>query len=51
MFHTTDIEEGWDGTHNGTPLPQAAYVYKCRYRDQLTPTGYQNVTGTVTLLR
>ena len=51
VFHTTDIEEGWDGTHNGTPLPQAAYVYKCRYRDQLTPTGYQNVTGTVTLLR
>ena len=51
VFHTTDIEQGWDGTHNGEPLPQAAYVYKCRYRDQLTPTGYQTLTGTVTLLR
>ena len=51
VFHTTDIEQGWDGTHEGRPLPQAAYVYKCRYRDQLTPSGYQSVTGTVTLLR
>ena len=51
VFHTTDINEGWDGTHDGQPLPQAAYVYKCRYRDEVTPTGYQNVTGTVTLLR
>ena len=51
VFHTTDINQGWDGTHDGIPLPQAAYVYKCRYRDQLTPNGYQNLTGTVTLLR
>ena len=51
VFHSTDINQGWDGTHDGKPLPQAAYVYKCRYRDQLTPSGYQNVTGTVTLLR
>ncbi len=51
VFHTTDINQGWDGTHDGTPLPQATYVYKCRYRDQLTPSGYQNLTGIVTLLR
>ena len=51
VFHTTDINQGWDGTHDGRPLPQAAYVYKCRYRDQITPNGYQNITGTVTLIR
>lgn len=51
VFHTTDIDEPWDGTHDGRPLPQAAYVYKCRYRDQLTPNGWQSLTGTVTLLR
>ena len=51
VFHTTDIDQGWDGTHDGVPLPQAAYVYKCRYRDEVTPSGYQTVTGTVTLLR
>ena len=51
VFHTTDIEQGWDGTHDGVPLPQAAYAYKCRYRDQLTPSGFQSLVGTVTLLR
>ena len=51
VFHTTDIDQGWDGTHDGKPLPQAAYVYKCRYRDEVTPTGYQTKTGTVTLIR
>ena len=51
VFHTKDIDQGWDGTHEGNPCPQAAYVYKCRYRDQLTPEGYQTLTGTVTLLR
>ncbi len=51
VFHTTDLDQGWDGTHDGVPLPQAAYVYKCRYRDELTPTGYQSLTGIVTLLR
>ena len=51
VFHTTDIDEGWDGTSDGRPLPQATYVYKCHYRDQITPNGWQSKTGTVTLLR
>ncbi len=51
MFHTTDIDEAWDGTSGGTVCPQGSYVYKCRYRDEVTPSGYQTVTGTVTLLR
>ena len=51
VYHSTDLEEGWDGTRDGSPMPQATYVYKCRYRDQLTPDGWQTTTGTVTLLR
>ena len=51
MFHSNDIEEGWDGTKNGQPCQQGSYVYKCRYRDQATPKGYQQAAGTVTLLR
>ena len=51
VFHSTDIDEGWDGTNDGRPLPQATYVYKCHYRDQITPNGWQSKTGTVTLLR
>lgn len=51
VFHSTDVDEGWDGTHEGRPCRQGAYVYKCRYRDGVTPGGWQVVVGTVTLLR
>lgn len=51
MFHTTDINEGWDGTNNGKLCPQASYVYRCRYAEETTPNGWQSTSGTVTLLR
>ena len=51
QFHTTDFHQGWDGTANGCPCPQAAYVYFCRYRDHNSGAGYLTATGTVLLLR
>lgn len=51
VFHSTDINHGWDGTHQGRKCVQAAYAYKCRYIEQANPSGYQSKTGTVLLLR
>ena len=51
VFHSDDITQPWDGTHQGQPCPQAAYVYRCRYCDETVPGGLRSVTGTVTLLR
>ena len=49
IFHTQNMEEGWDGTCNGVRSPVSAYVYKCRYT---TFDGERKtVVGTVTLLR
>ena len=49
VFHSTDMNETWDGTYNGVPCRQETYAYTCHYtaptRDRLT------MTGTVTLLR
>ena len=50
MFHTTDMQKGWDGTSNGVKCRQEAYAYTCRYRFKQQP-GYQRHTGTVLLLR
>lgn len=51
VWSSTDIEEGWDGTHNGRPCPQGAYVYVIHYTDVTMPEMKQKYIGTVTLLR
>jgi gliding motility-associated-like protein len=48
IFKTNDIDKGWDGTKNGSKLPQDVYVYKIRYRDALKNS--HQVVGHVTLL-
>ena len=49
VFHSTDMDEWWDGTCNGMPLRQEAYAYICLYT---TPTHDRlSTTGLVTLLR
>jgi gliding motility-associated-like protein len=49
VYHTTDPTAMWDGTRNGVPLQQGAYVYQWHVRDVY---GYiNNGTGTVTLIR
>ena len=50
VFHTAQ-QAPWDGTYHGSPCPPGTYVYKCRYSDLEDPGGYQNLAGTVTLLR
>lgn len=51
VFHTKDINEGWDGKWNTVPCPQGAYTYFIRYSDSVTPTSTNSLSGTVTLLR
>lgn len=49
VFHTTDILQPWDGTHEGTPCRQETYVYNCFYTT--VEYGRNRQVGTVTLLR
>lgn len=49
VYHTNDPTAWWDGTHDGTPMPQGAYVYYWHVRDDYDFN--QNGIGTVTLLR
>ena len=49
MFHTDDLEKGWDGFYRGTLSPQGTYVYKIKATD---PRGRSVLNqGTVHLLR
>ena len=50
VFHTTDIEQGWDGTHDGKPCPQGSYPYVVTYTRAGTVSEYR-IKGVVTLLR
>ena len=40
VFHSNDVSDSWDGTHNGKYCPQGAYVYIIRYsfRNQKSET-------------
>lgn len=50
VFHSTDINEGWDGFHDGKLCSQSVYTYIIRFKDQITPGNWQYRKGTVTLL-
>lgn len=41
----------WDGTRDGTPCPQSAYVWLLRYHTDDRPDQHKVLTGTITLLR
>ncbi len=49
VFETTNIDEGWDGTYNGSPQPFGVYIYQIR---ATTNSGedYEK-HGNVTLIR
>lgn len=49
VFHTTNITTAWDGRKNGVLLPQSAYVYLVKYKDNKGIVHTQK--GTVTLIR
>lgn len=49
LFHTSDLEQGWDGIYRGTLSPEDAYAFKINATD---PNGRQVIkSGTVNLLR
>lgn len=49
IFQTTDINSGWDGVKNGTPLEQGVYVYNITFKDYQGRSHAQK--GQVTLIR
>lgn len=49
LWRSHDINDFWDGTHNGEPMPQGAYVYRWELKDVYDQL--QNGTGTILLLR
>ena len=50
VFSSDDQHFQWDGTNNGTPLPQDAYPYIITYTRAGSISEYK-VSGTVTLIR
>lgn len=51
LWHTNDINEGWNGRYGNTECPQATYVYLVRYSSTDNPRVIKDMIGTVTLLR
>lgn len=52
LFHTKDVQQFWNGTHNSKALPLGVYVYTLKYdllEGENTRTIFKN--GTVTLLK
>ena len=49
VFETTEIDQGWDGTFQGKPVPDGTYTWKINFRwyDQ---RAYQ-LTGHITLIK
>ena len=51
LYHSTDINEGWDGKFHGKVCKQDSYVYRVIYTTNAAPDTPLDKTGTVTLLR
>ena len=51
VFHSTDPAERWDGTRDGTPCPQAAYVWVLRYTTNEAPRIPQVAKGSLLIIR
>ena len=49
VYHSTDINEPWDGSHDGVPVPQGAYAYRWYLKD--IHGDRWSGTGIVTLVR
>ena len=49
VYHSKDINAGWDGTYNGHKQPSGAYVYLIQIND--INKGLQHTKGTITLIR
>jgi hypothetical protein len=49
MFETTDLNQGWDGTYQGSPVQDGTYTWKINFRwyDQRA----FELTGHITLIK
>ncbi|MBP6303179.1 MAG: gliding motility-associated C-terminal domain-containing protein [Bacteroidia bacterium] len=50
VFESSSIDKGWDGTFNGKPAQQDAYVWMVFFKGK-TSGSRKNISGSVTLLR
>jgi gliding motility-associated-like protein len=51
IFTSNDIEQGWDGTFNGSDAQQGVYTYKASYTSDIYPEQERYLVGHVTLVR
>jgi gliding motility-associated-like protein len=53
VFEAENIGQGWDGTKNGKPCPEGAYVYRITFNVEGIPgaEGEQTIVGTVVIVR
>ena len=51
VFHSHDIDQGWDGTRDGVKCPSGVYVYLIYYHSIYIPNERQKRFGTVLLQR
>ena len=53
LFHSTEMDKGWDGTYKGRLVQQDVYVYKLYYSVEEDHGGRKQLTkvGTVTVVR
>ena len=51
VAHIVGENPSWDGTHDGTPCPQGAYVWRLHYHTDHEPLRQREQVGTVLLLR
>jgi gliding motility-associated-like protein len=55
LFHSTSVDQGWDGTANGRPMPNDVYVFQVTFRLQEDSSGHlgfeQTKLGHVQVLR
>ncbi len=52
IFQTNDQTQGWNGNFDGQPLPEGAYGWQLRYRNQgLDESRFRSESGTVILIR
>ena len=49
LFHTTELDQGWDGVYSGSLSPEGTYVYKIQASDLKGRPSV--ISGTVHLLR
>lgn len=51
VWDSDDIQDCWDGTHNGSPCPSALYTYIIHYTSVRYPNTKKTIVGYVLLLR